>query len=320
MSGFTQVMQMLRLIPRLALQNLALTNQPRKMSKPLSDADYILNKDGSVYHIHLRNEHIADDVIVVGDQGRVKQITKHFDHIEVEIHNREFVTHTGTLGKKRITVMSTGIGTDNVDIAINELDAAVNIDPESRMAKVEKRKLKIIRIGTSGALQADIPVGSQVISQFGLGFDGVMHYYSYESNALERLLEEKIAKHLDWSSKPASPYICNGSAKLFTQLGKGMIPGITASSPGFYGPQGRMLRLSPRFPAINDKLGSFVFENYRITNFEMETSALYGLCNMLGHDACTVCAIIANRVRKEFSEDYKKDVERLIETVLARIG
>lgn len=319
MSGLTQVTGMLRRVPHLTLHKLVITYQANKMSKTLSDSDYILNKDGSVYHIHLRNEHIADDVIVVGDQGRVKQITKHFDNIEVEIHNREFVTHTGKLGKKRITVMSTGIGTDNVDIAINELDAAVNIDPESRMAKVEKRKLNIIRIGTSGALQADIPVGSFVISQFGLGFDGVMHYYNYESDALERLLEEKIAKHLDWSSKPASPYICNGSAKLFAQLGKGMIPGITAASPGFYGPQGRMLRLSPRFPEINSKLESFAFENYRVTNFEMETSALYGLSNLLGHDACTVCAIIANRVRKEFSEDYRKDVERLIETVLERI-
>lgn len=288
-------------------------------NEQLSETDYILNSDGSIYHLHLKEEHIADNVIIVGDQYRVAQISKHFDHIDVQIQNREFVTHTGRLGNKKITVLSTGIGTDNVDIAINELDAAINIDPATRMVKKEKRKLNIVRIGTSGALQEDVPVGSQVISQFGLGFDGVLHYYNYVHDPLEMELEEKIIAHLNWNSKPAAPYICKASSALFNQLKEGMIPGITAASPGFYGPQGRQLRLEPKFPDINSKLQSFAHANYRITNFEMETSALYGLGNLLGHNCCTCCAIIANRVRKEFSEDYKKDVDRLIKVVLERL-
>lgn len=290
------------------------------LGEQLSETDYILNNDGSIYHLHLLDEHIADNVIVVGDQDRVAKISRYFDSIEVQIKNREFVTHTGHIGKVRVTVLSTGIGTDNVDIAINELDAAINIDPKTRLLKENKRKLNIIRIGTSGALQEDIPVGSQVISQFGLGFDGVLHYYNYNSDDLEKELEAQIRHHLNWNVEPAAPYICKASMDLFNKLHHGMIPGITAASPGFYGPQGRKLRLDPKFPDINTQLQNFVYQNYRVTNFEMETSALYGLSSMLGHDCCTCCAIIANRVRKEFSEDYRKDVDRLIKTVLERLS
>lgn len=288
-------------------------------NQQLAETDLILNSDGSIYHLHLREEHIADNVIVVGDQGRVSEISKHFDIIETKIHNREFVTHTGVLGKNRITVLSTGIGTDNIDIVINELDATINIDHQTRKAKLQLRKLNIVRIGTSGALQADIPVGSHVISQFGLGLDGLLHFYEYKFNDLERELGEKIGQHLQLNSEIATPYVCKGSAELFDKLNAGMIPGITATAPGFYGPQGRKLRLNPTDSSINDKLHSFAHKEYRITNFEMETSALYGLGNMLGHNCCTCCTIIANRIRQEYSKDYHKDVERLIQTVLERL-
>jgi len=289
------------------------------LNQQLAETDLILNTDGSIYHLHLREEHIADNVIIVGDQGRVSEISKHFDKIETKIHNREFVTHTGVLGKNRITVLSTGIGTDNIDIVINELDAAINIDHQTRKAKSQLRKLNIVRIGTSGALQADIPVGSHVISQFGLGLDGLLHFYEYKFNELERELGEKIGQHLQLNSEIATPYVCKGSNELFEKLNTGMIPGITATASGFYGPQGRKLRLNPTDSGINDKLHSFAHKGYRITNFEMETSALYGLGNMLGHNCCTCCTIIANRIRQEYSKDYHQDVERLIQTVLERL-
>jgi uridine phosphorylase len=289
-------------------------------TQQLSQTDLILNADGSAYHLHIRDEHIADNVIVVGDQSRVEQISKHFDKLEFKMQNREFVTHTGLVGSRRITVLSTGIGTDNIDIAINELDAAVNIDPVSRQVREQKRKLNIIRIGTSGALQPDIPVGSFVISEYGLGFDGLIHYYDYNFDALESKLSEEIAEHLQLNEQHSSPYICKGSEMLISKLGKGMIQGITATASGFYGPQGRKLRLVPKDPGIEDKLSSFSYQHHRVTNFEMETSALYGLGNMLGHDCCTCCVIIANRIRKEFSKDYHNDVDRLIQSVLGSIG
>lgn len=289
-------------------------------NKKLQETDLVLNTDGSVYHLHLREEHIADNVIVVGDQGRVEAISKHFDKIDFKTSNREFVTHTGVLGKNRITVLSTGIGTDNIDIVINELDAAINIDHQTRKPKDKLRKLNIIRIGTSGALQADIPVGSHVISQFGLGFDNLMHYYSYSISPIEVELSEAISKHLQWNELQVRPYVCKGNDDLFAQLSPEMIPGITATAPGFYGPQGRTIRLSPKDTAINDKLQSFNYESYRITNFEMETSALYGLGTALGHNCCTCCAIIANRIRQEYSKDYHKDIDRLIEVVLERLA
>jgi len=289
------------------------------MSNQLAETDLILNKDGSMYHLHVRDEHIADNVIVVGDQDRVKQISKHFDKLDAQIKNREFVTHTGTYQGKRITVMSTGIGTDNIDIVMNELDAAINIDSSTRKPKAQKRKLNIVRIGTSGALQGDIPVGSHVISEFGLGFDGLVYYYNYSFNELEKKLTEKIGEHLSWNNKLSVPYICEGDQRLLKQLGNGMVKGITATASGFYGPQARTLRLHPSDPKINDKLQSFSYKDYRITNFEMETSALYGLGKMLGHSCCTCCAIIANRIRQEYSKDYHKDVDRLIQTVLERL-
>jgi uridine phosphorylase len=285
----------------------------------LKDSELILNDDGSVYHINLKPEHIADDVILVGDQGRVDRISRHFDKIEFKRFNREFKTHTGFYKGKRITVLSTGIGTDNIDIVVNELDAAVNIDLDKRQLKTERKSLNLIRIGTSGALHPDIPVGSHSISEFGLGFDGLLYYYKYAFSKKEQLLYDKINDHLNWNPSLSRPYIIESSPQLFDQLKENMIPGITATASGFYGPQGRALYLEPNDDQINDKLSAFNYEGHRITNFEMETSALYALGKMMGHHCCTTCAIIANRTIKDYSEDHIADVDGLIEVVLDRI-
>ncbi len=285
----------------------------------LPESEFILNADGSVYHLHLKEEHLADTVLIVGDQGRVQQISRHFEKIECRIQNREFVTHTGTYKGKRITALSTGIGADNIDIVVNELDAAINIDAKTRIPKPVRKKLRIVRIGTSGALQADIPVGTPVVSEFGLGFDGLIYYYHYKMDSVEELLTNKINDHLNWNPNLSRPYIAKGSASLINLMAHSMVKGITATATGFYGPQGRRLSLTPSDPGINDRLQSFVFERYRVTNFEMETSALYGLGNLLGHECCTCCMIIANRIRKEFGGDHSKHIEGLIETVLDRL-
>lgn len=286
----------------------------------IPETEYILNPDGTLYHIHLANEHVAGFVILVGDPGRVQEVSSHFDTVEHRSQNREFITHTGHYKNKRITVMSTGIGTDNIDIVVNELDAAVNIDPRTRKVKANKRKLNLIRIGTSGALHADIPVGAPVISSHGLGLDGLVHYYQYPFNTEETNLQDKIKDHLDWDEKLPKPYVATGSSFLISGLGQGMVTGITATAPGFYGPQGRSLRLPLRHPDLNEKLQTFRSGSHRITNFEMETSALYALGKMLGHECCTICSIIANRARKEYSKDAHGQVNNLIGDVLDRIA
>ena len=286
----------------------------------LKPSELILNDDGSIYHIHLREEHIADTVIVVGDQGRVRQISRHFDRVDFHMENREFTTHTGVYKGLPITVMSTGIGTDNIDIAINELDAAVNIDLKERTYKETRRSLDIIRIGTSGALHPDIPVGSFLISEYGLGFDGLMYYYHYDFSPQEAALNKAVNAQLDWHVNMAKPYITAASPVLFVRLQEGMIPGITATATGFYGPQGRRLRLDPYYNDVPAMLGKFAHNGHRITNFEMETSALFGLGNLLGHRCCTCCAIIANRTIGEYSDNYKKIVDDLIVVVLDRLA
>ena len=285
----------------------------------IPESELVLNNDGSVYHLHLKNEHVADTVILVGDQGRVEQVSKHFDTIEYKIQNREFITHTGLYQGKRITVISTGIGPDNIDIAINELDAAVNIDLENRKYKKEKRVLNIIRIGTSGALQKDIPVDSFVVSEFGLGLEGLVYYYDYLFDEKEAELTEKINSHLNWNPNLSKPYIVKGSSSLIEGIGEGMTRGITATASGFYGPQGRKLRLKLDNPDLNERLTSFEHEGHLVTNFEMETSALYGLGALLGHNCCTCCAIIANRITQKYSENHSIVVDDLIKTVLDRL-
>lgn len=282
----------------------------------MRNSELILNDDGSVYHLNVKEEHLADTIILVGDPGRVEQVSNFFDSIEHKRQNREFNTHTGTLKGKKLTVMSTGIGTDNIDITLNEIDAAVNIDLKTGKPKEKLKSLNLIRIGTSGALQEDIPVGTHLISEFALGFDGLMHFYRYPQSEEESILNSKIIQHLNWKPKLAEPYIIKCSSDLMIMLEDEMTKGITATACGFYGPQGRRLRLDPSDVRINEKLTSFRAENQRITNFEMETSALYGLGRLLGHNCITCCAIIANRIRKEYSEDHTKDVHGLIEKVL----
>lgn len=286
--------------------------------KKIAESELVLNNDGSVYHLKLKPEHISDTILVVGDQGRVETISKHFTNIECRIQNREFVTHTGTYNGKRITALSTGIGTDNIDIVVNELDALMNIDLEKRTIRDNLKTLNIVRLGTSGALQGDIPVDNFVMSEFGLGFDGLMNFYR-TGKIYEDAMADAFIKHMNWSSKLARPYIVKGSEILMKKLGDGLFKGITATASGFYGPQGRQLRIEPIDPEMNDKMQTFSFSGHRITNFEMETSALYGLGAVLGHNTLTICCIIANRVIKQFSKDYKKGVEQMVQLVLDRI-
>ncbi len=288
------------------------------MSK-IKESELVLNPDGSVYHLKLKPEHVAHNVIVVGDQGRVEVISQHFDKIEHKIQNREFLTHTGYYRGERITVLSTGIGTDNIDIVINELDAAVNIDLEKRVEKEEHTALNIVRLGTSGALQEDIPVDTFVASAFGLGFDGLLHFYRYDEGLTETAMEDAFMKHTGWNERLARPYIVAGSDELLNRVAADLRKGVTATAHGFFGPQGRELRIPLAFPELNDKMAAFSHNGQHITNFEMETSALYALGRILGHHTLTVCNIIANRARKEYSENYQESVKKMIGYVLDKL-
>ncbi len=284
-----------------------------------AETELILTEDKRVYHINLKAEDIADTVIVVGDQGRVAQISSFFSKIDFKTEHREFVTHTGWFNGKRITVLSTGIGTDNIDIVMNELDAAVNINPETRELNPHLKNLNIIRFGTSGALQQEIPVNGIVVSSHGIGLDGLLNFYEGWEKACENDISNAFIKHTGWLPNLPYPYCVKGSENLMNKFKNGNHIGITATAPGFYGPQGREIRLKASTKNLNDLLTSFSYEGHKITNFEMETSALYGLGKMLGHNCLTACVIIANRVRKEFTKDYKKSVELLIENSLERL-
>jgi uridine phosphorylase len=288
-------------------------------NKVIKPSELILNNDGSIYHLHLKPEHIADTVLLVGDQSRVETISRHFDKIEFKIRNREFVTHTGIYKNARITVISTGIGTDNIDIVLNELDAAVNVDLEKRVLKEERKSLNIIRIGTSASLQEDIGVGSFLLSEYGLGLDGLIYYYQYEFSEQEQKLCEKINSHLDWNFNLSRPYVVSASEKWISLLENGMIRGVTATASGFYGPQGRSIYLPIKDSLINEKLTSFQYHDLRITNFEMETSAMFGLGKMMGHFCCTCCGIIANRITNKYADNYKSIINNLVEDVLDKI-
>jgi len=278
----------------------------------IAASELILNPDGSIYHLNLKPENIATDIIFVGDQNRVPKISKHFDTIEFETQKREFRTITGTYKGKRISVISTGIGPDNIDIVINELDALVNIDLETRTIKKEHTKLNIVRIGTSGSLQNHIPVDSFVLAKYGLGFDGMLLAYDCE-DILETEIENAFIEHTNYCSKKSRPYIVKNSEILEKKLiSEKVFAGITGTAGGFYGPQGRVLRLAIQDPKLNNKIDSFNFNGVTITNLEMETSAIYGLCKLLGHEACSMNAIIANRANGTFSEDPYKPVEELI--------
>jgi len=285
----------------------------------IAASELILNPDGSIYHLNLKPEHIANDIIFVGDQNRVPKITKHFDSVEFDIQKREFRTITGTYKGKRLTVISTGIGPDNIDIVINELDALVNIDLENRVIKKEFTQLNIVRIGTSGSLQNDIPVDSFVMGKYGLGLDGLLHSYVAES-IFETAMEDAFIAQTNWSSNKPRPYIIKGSQVLIDKLsGPEVFQGFTATAPGFYGPQGRVLRLAIQDPSLNSKIDSFSFNGTRVTNLEMETSAIYGLSRLLGHNALSMNAIIANRANGTFSDDPYKPVEALIKYTLDKL-
>jgi uridine phosphorylase len=285
--------------------------------KVIKDTELILTPEKKIYHLNLSRDEIADDILIVGDQSRVKQISKYFDTIEHKIENREFVTHTGLLNGKRISAISTGIGTDNIDIVINELDALVNIDFDSRTLRKDKKSLNIIRLGTSGALQKDVEVDSFLMATHGLGFDGLAHFYKSEE-IINNEMSDAFIKHSDWLNNLAKPYIVKASSILLEKY-KGFNTGITATAPGFYAPQGRELRLKPSIENLHDKMNTFKYGKNRITNFEMETSALYFLGKSLGHNTLTICAIIGNRITKTHSEDYKKTVDKLIATVVEKL-
>lgn len=286
----------------------------------IQQSELILNPDGSVYHLNLKPEHIAHDIIFVGDQDRVSKITKHFDSIEFTTQKREFKTQTGIYKGKRLTVMSTGIGPDNIDIVINELDALVNIDLETRKPKEKLTSLNIIRIGTSGSLHADIPVDSFVMSQFGLGLDNMLRSYLVDA-ASNVAMEDAFIKHTNWDLKKGRPVVIPCSSILEKRIfNDKMHKGITATAGGFYGPQGRVLRLNIQDSALNSKMDNFLFTGNRITNLEMETSAIYGLSALLGHHALSLNAIIANRANGTFSSDPYKAVDELIEYTLNKLA
>ncbi|EID72170.1 nucleoside phosphorylase [Imtechella halotolerans] len=282
-------------------------------------SELILNPDGSVYHLNLLPQDIASDIIFVGDQDRVTKITKYFDSIEVTKQKREFKTQTGTYKGKRISVMSTGIGPDNIDIVVNELDALVNIDLKTRTVKDKLSSLNIVRLGTSGALQPDIPVDSIVMSTHGLGLDNMLR--SYELDPVSQTdIEDAFISHTNWDSRKGRPYVISGSIELQNRLySSSIFKGITATAGGFYGPQGRVLRLAIQDAELNSKMDNFTFKEHRISNFEMETAAIYGLSRLLGHNALSMNAIIANRALGTFSEDPYIAVENLILYALDKI-
>lgn len=285
----------------------------------LGASELILNQDGSVYHLNLRPENIATTIILVGDQDRVDKVTKHFDKIEFTTQKREFRTTTGTYKNKRISVISTGIGSDNIDIVLNELDALANIDLSTRKIKENFTQLSFIRIGTSGSLQADIPVNSFVLSSHGLDLNGLLHFYQIESIS-HPAIENAFVKHTNWSEKKAHPIIVSNSTSLANKLASPIVfQGVTATAGGFYGPQGRVLRLALEDANLNNKIDSFSFEGNRITNLEMETSAIYGLSQLLGHHAVSLNAVIANRANGTFSENPSKIVADLIEYTLKKL-
>lgn len=285
----------------------------------IGPSELILNPDGSIYHINLKPEHIAPIIIFVGDQNRVERVAGHFDNIEFTTQKREFKTIVGNLNGKRITVISTGIGPDNIDIVLNEIDALVNIDLDSRTVKKELKSLQIVRMGTSGSLQEDIPVDSIILGKYGLGFDGVLHFYKNQG-LFETELEEAFIAHCQYPDKKARPYIVKASEELETKLMSDKIfSGITATSGGFYGPQGRILRLPLQDQEMNHKIEKFNHNNLRITNFEMETSVIYGLSKLLGHRAVSMNAIIANRVNLTFSKDPYAAVDHMIKYSLEKL-
>jgi uridine phosphorylase len=286
----------------------------------IAESELIINNRGAIYHINCRPEEIATTIITVGDPDRVKEVSKHFDKIEYKNQHREFITHTGYIGKKRVSCISTGIGPDNIDIVINELDALINIDLQTRTIKEKFTTLNIIRLGTSGSLQKEIPVDSFVAGTHGLGLDNLMNFYQLKNNEEEKQIIQAFNTHTQLSYGNVSPYISMASGTLLKHFVQNYHQGITVTCPGFYGPQGRVLRLGLAYPQLVDQLTTFRFGNHRISNFEMESSAIYGMSKCLGHHAVSLNVIVANRVVKTFSKDSIQAVENLIKHSLGIIA
>ena len=290
------------------------------MKKYFAESELIINNDGSIFHLHLKPEQLADKVILVGDPGRVSLVASHFDSIECDVENREFKTITGTYNNKRITVLSTGIGCDNIDIVVNELDALANIDFKTRNEKENLRSLTLVRIGTCGGLQPYVPTGTFIASEKSIGFDGLLNFYSGRNDVCDLAFEEAFKKHLKWNNLLGAPYVIDANKELLNKIASNdMVKGVTIACGGFFGPQGRELRVPLANPNQNKDVMSFEYDGYKITNFEMESSALAGLSKLMGHKALTCCMVIANRVAKEVNSDYKYSIDGLIKLVLNRI-
>ena len=282
-------------------------------------SELIINEDGSIFHLHLKPHELADKVILVGDPGRVALVASHFDGVECEVNNREFRTITGNFKNKRITIVSTGIGCDNIDIVLNELDALANIDFETRKEKTNLRQLTLVRIGTCGGLQKNTPIGTFIASKKSIGFDGLLNYYA-KREELDITFENEFKKQVNWNPQLGNPYVADADMKLLEQIAQDdMVRGITISCGGFFGPQGRRLRIPLADPLLNEKIVKFEYTGDRITNFEMESSALAGLAQHLGHKALTCCMVIANRRQKEANSGYKNTIDGLIKKILERI-
>ncbi len=286
----------------------------------IAESELILNARGAVYHLDVRPEELAETIITVGDPDRVKAVSRHFDRLEGAFQHREFVTHTGYIGQQRLSVVSTGIGTDNIDIVLNELDALANIDFDTRMAKETPVSLQIIRLGTAGSLQESIPVDSFVVSSHGLGLDNLLPFYTYHNTPEELQLLEAFRGQIRLQPSAARPYLIEAAPALLERFSEGFHQGITVTCPGFYAPQGRVLRGNLSHPELIEQLSHFSFENRHITNFEMETAGIYGLGRVLGHQCLSISAIVANRIRQEFSKDGNAAVMALIEKALAIIA
>jgi uridine phosphorylase len=283
-------------------------------------SELIINDRGAIYHLNVRPEEIADTIITVGDPERVAEVSKYFDRVEHKLAHREFITHTGYIGQKRISVLSTGIGPDNIDITLNEIDALANINFDTRTINDQKKSVSIIRMGTCGSLQGEVGVNELVAGTHGLGIDNVLHFYERENNEEEKAILAAFDEHTKISAHKIQPYIASASAGLLKHFTEGYSHGITVTCPGFYGPQGRILRLPLKMPNLVDQMTSFKYGQHRIANFEMETSAIYGLCNLLGHQCLSINVIIANRVKKEYSKDMGKAVDHMIEKSLGIIA
>ena len=290
------------------------------MPKFFAESELIINGDGSIFHLHVKPEQLADKVILVGDPGRVSLVASHFDNQECDIESREFHTITGTYRGKRISVVSTGIGCDNIDIVLNELDALANIDFKTRTEKEQLRKLTLVRIGTCGGLQEYTPVGTFIASEKSIGFDGLLNFYSGRNDVCDLPFEEAFKQHMQWNPQLFAPYVIDADKETLERIaGDEMVRGVTIACGGFFGPQGRELRIPLADPKQNEKVESFEYNGHRITNFEMESSALAGLARLMGHKAVTCCMVIANRRAKNVNANYKNSIDELIKLVLERI-